>query len=69
MKHILYQVDDDFNIINKFKFNDVTLTEEYIQQHFKDEPETNFILFILDENNDIEYVQTFRKGNCIKTLA
>jgi adenylate cyclase len=69
MKHILYQVDNDFNIINKFKFNDATLTEEYIQQHFKDEPETNFILFILDENNDIEYVRTFRKGNCIKTLA
>jgi len=48
MKHILYQVDDDFNIINKFKFNDATLTEEYIQQHFKDEPETNLIHFVLD---------------------
>ena len=69
MKHILYQVDDDFNIINKFKFNDATLTEEYIQQHLVDEPEANFLLLNLDDNKNIESLATYRKGNCIKTLA
>ena len=69
MKHILYQVDDDFNIINKFMFKDANVTDEYIQQHLVDEPEANFLLLNLDDNKNIESLATYRKGNCIKTLA
>ena len=69
MKHILYQVDDDFNIINKFMFKDKNVTDEYINKHLADEPEANFLLLNLDDNKNIESLATYRKGNRIKTLA
>ena len=68
MKYIVYQVDNDFNIINKFKFENSTLTYEYINKHISDEPEVNFIVYQLDDNKDIESVRTYRSGKCIKIL-
>ena len=68
MKYILYQVDNDFNIINKFKFKDETVTYEYINKHISEEPEVNFIVYQLDDNKDIESVRTYRSGRCIKIL-
>ena len=68
MKHIVYQVDNDFNIINKFKFKDETVTYEYINKHISEEPEVNFIVYQLDDNKDIESVRTYRSGRCIKIL-
>ena len=68
MKYIVYQVDNDFNIINKFKFENSTLTYEYINKHISDEPEVNFIIYQLDDNKDIESVRTYRNGKCIKIL-
>ena len=68
MKYIVYQVDNDFNIINKFKFENSTLTYEYINKHILDEPEVNFIVYQLDDNKDIESVRTYRSGKCIKIL-
>ena len=69
MKYILYQVDNDFNIINKFKFKDETVTFEYIGKHISEEPEVNFILMKLNEKKDIESVRTYRSGKCVKTLS
>jgi hypothetical protein len=68
VKYIVYQVDNDFNIINKFKFENSTLTYEYINKHISDEPEVNFIVYQLDDNKDIESVRTYRSGKCIKIL-
>jgi hypothetical protein len=68
VKHIVYQVDNDFNIINKFKFKDETVTYEYINKHISEEPEVNFIVYQLDDNKDIESVRTYRSGRCIKIL-
>jgi hypothetical protein len=68
VKYIVYQVDNDFNIINKFKFENSTLTYEYINKHILDEPEVNFIVYQLDDNKDIESVRTYRSGECIKIL-
>ena len=68
MKHIVYQVDNDFNIINKFKFKDETVTYEYINKHISEEPEVNFIVYQLDDNKDIESVRTYRSGRCVKIL-
>jgi hypothetical protein len=68
MKYIVYQLDDDFNIINKFMFEDNKTAFLYIQQHLADEPNTNLLHLILDENSDIKTVKTYRKGNYIKTL-
>jgi hypothetical protein len=68
VKYIVYQVDNDFNIINKFKFENSTLTYEYINKHILDEPEVNFIVYQLDDNKDIESVRTYRSGKCIKIL-
>jgi hypothetical protein len=68
VKYIVYQVDNDFNIINKFKFENSTLTYEYINKHILDEPEVNFIVYQLDDNKGIESVRTYRSGKCIKIL-
>ena len=69
MKYIVYQVDNDFNIINKFMFKDEAVTFEYINKHILEEPEVNFILMKLNENKDIESVRTYRSGKCVKTLS
>jgi len=68
VKYILYQVDKDFNIINKFMFKDATLTYEYINKHISEEPDVNFLLLKIDDKNDIESVSTFRGGKNQKTL-
>ena len=68
MKYIVYQVDNDFNIINKFMFKDDVVTFEYINKHISEEPEVNFIVYQLDDNKDIESVRTYRSGKCVKTL-
>ena len=48
MKYIVYQVDNDFNIINKFMFKDEAVTFEYINKHISEEPKVNFILMKLN---------------------
>ena len=68
MKHILYQVDKDFNVINKFMFNDATMTYEYINKHISEEPDVNFLLLQLNDNRDIEAVATYRNGKSVKVL-
>ena len=68
MKYIVYQVDDDFNIVNEFMFKDIATAFLYIQQHLADEPNANLIQLFLDENGDVKVVKTYRKGNYIKTL-
>ena len=68
MKYIVYQVDNDFNIINKFMFENSTLTYEYINKHISDEPQVNFLLLKLNDKKDIESVRTYRSGKCVKTL-
>ena len=69
MKYIVYQVDNDFNIINKFMFKDEAVTFEYIIKHILEEPEVNFILMKLNENKDIESVRTYRSGKCVKIFS
>jgi hypothetical protein len=68
VKYILYQVDDDFNVINKFKFQEATMTYEYINKHISEEPDVNFLLLKMDDKNDIESVSTYRAGKGEKTL-
>jgi len=68
VKYVLYQVDKDFNIINKFMFKDATLTYEYINKHISEEPDVNFLLLKMDDKNDIESVSTYRGGKNQKTL-
>ena len=68
MKYILYQVDDDFNVINKFTFKEATMTYEYINKHISDEPKVNFPLLKMDDKNDIESVSTYRAGRGEKIL-
>ena len=68
MKHILYQVDNDFNIINKFIFKDATVANEYIEKHISEEPDVNFLLLQLNDNKDIEAVATYRSGKSVKVL-
>jgi DNA repair protein RadC len=68
MKYILYQVDDDFNVINKFSFQEASMTYEYINKHISEEPNVNFLLLKMDNKNDIESVSTYRAGKGEKTL-
>ncbi len=62
-------MDNDFNIINKFMFENSTLTYEYINKHISDEPQVNFLLLKLNDKKDIESVKTYRSGKCVKTLS
>jgi hypothetical protein len=68
VKFILYQLDNDFNIINKFTFKEATMTYEYINKHISEEPDVNFLLLKMDDKNDIESVSTYRSGRGEKTL-
>ena len=68
MKFILYQLDNDFNIINKFTFKEATMTYEYINKHISEEPDVNFLLLKMDDKNDIDFVSTYRSGIGEKTL-
>ena len=68
MKYILYQVDNDFNVINKFMFKEAKLTYEYINKHISEEPDVNFLLLKLNDKNDIESVATYRSGKSEKIL-
>ena len=68
MKYILYQVDDEFNVINKFTFNEASMTYEYINKHIAEEPKVNFLLIKLDDKKDIESVATYRAGRGEKIL-
>ncbi len=61
-------MDNDFNIINKFMFENSTLTYEYINKHISEEPDVNFLLLKLNDKNDIESVATYRSGKSEKTL-
>jgi hypothetical protein len=69
MKYILYQLDDDFNMINKFKFGSVIVAFEYINKHLAEEPNANLLEIHLDDNGDIRLAKTYRKGKYHKTLA
>ena len=68
MKYILYQVDDEFNVINKFSFNEASMTYEYINKHIAEEPKVNFLLLKLDDKKDIESVATYRADRGEKIL-
>ncbi len=68
MKYILYQVDDDFNVINKFTFKEASMTYGYINKHIAEEPKVNFLLLKMDDRNDIESVSTYRPGRGEKVL-
>jgi hypothetical protein len=68
VKYILYQLDNDFNIINKFTFKEATMTYEYINKHISEEPDVNFLLLKMDDKNDIESVSTYRTGKGEKVL-
>ena len=68
MKHILYQVDNEFNIINKFMFKDATVAYDYIDKHISEEPDVNFLLLQLNDKSDIEAVATYRNGKSVKVL-
>lgn len=68
MNYILYQVDNDFNIINKFIFKEITMTYKYINKHISEEPDVNFLLLKINDKNDIESVSTYRAGKGEKTL-
>ena len=61
-------MDDDFNIINKFTFNEASMTYEYINKHISEEPNVNFLLLKMDDKNDIESVATYRNGKGEKVL-
>jgi hypothetical protein len=61
-------LDDDFNIINKFTFNEASMTYEYINKHISEEPNVNFLLLKMDDKNDIESVATYRNGKGEKVL-
>ena len=69
MKYIVYELDDDFNIINKFMFGSAIVSFEYINKHLKDEPNANLLELQLNENRDIRLVKTYRQGKHIKTFA
>ena len=61
-------MDDDFNVINKFSFQEASMTYEYINKHISEEPNVNFLLLKMDNKNDIESVSTYRAGKGEKTL-
>jgi len=69
MKYILYQLDEDFNMINKFMFGSVIVAFEYINKHLAEETNANLLELHLDDNNDIRLAKVYRNGKLRKTFA
>ena len=67
MKYVLYEVSDEYDVIIKFTFASENYMTEFIQSHTADKKYTpRFLVFELDENNDIDFIFEYLGTELIK---
>jgi len=60
MKHVLYEVNDDFDIIIKLTFENHTYLNAFIEQHTADKDyEPKFLVLELNDEGDIDFLKIY----------
>ena len=60
MKHVLYEVTDNFDIIIKLTFENYTYLNAFIEQHTNDKKyEPKFLVLEINDEGDIDFIRTY----------
>jgi hypothetical protein len=60
MKHVLYEVTDNFDIIIKLTFENYSYLNAFIEQHtFEKKYEPKFLILELNDEGDIVFIRTY----------
>ena len=60
MKHVLYEVTDDFDIVIKLTFENYSYLDAFIEQHTKDKKyEPKFLVLEINDEGDIDFIRTY----------
>ena len=60
MKHVLYEVTDDWNVIIKLSFENYTYLNAFIEQHTADKKyEPKFLVLEVNDEGDIDFIRTY----------
>jgi hypothetical protein len=67
MKHVLYEVTDNWDIIIKLTFENYSYLNDFIEQHTKEKKyEPNFLVLEINDEGDIDFI---RKYNGTKEIS
>ena len=60
MKHVLYEVTDNFDIIIKLTFENYTYLNAFIEQHTNDKYyEPKFLILEINDEGEIDFIRTY----------
>ena len=60
MKHVLYEVTDDWDIIIKLTFENYTYLNAFIEQHTADKKyEPKFLVLEVNDEGDIDFLRIY----------
>ena len=60
MKHVLYEVTDDWEIIIKLSFENYSYLNAFIEQHTKEKKyEPKFLVLEVNDEGDIVFIRTY----------
>jgi len=60
MKHVLYEVTDNWDIIIKLSFDNYTYLNAFIEQHTADKKyEPKFLVLEVNDEGDIDFIRTY----------
>ena len=61
MKHVLFEVTDDFDIIIKLTFENYSYLNAFIEQHTADKNyEPKFLVLEINDENDIDFLRIYK---------
>lgn len=61
MKHVLYEITDDYDVIIKLSFENYTYLNAFIEQHTADKKYTpRFLVLEFNSENDIDFMSEFK---------
>ena len=60
MKHVLYEVTDDFDIVIKLTFENYSYLNAFIEQHTNEKKyEPKFLVLEINDEGDIDFIRTY----------
>jgi hypothetical protein len=60
MKHVLYEVTEDFDIVIKLTFENYSLLNVFIEQHTSENKYTpKFLVLEINDEGDIDFIRTY----------
>ena len=60
MKHVLYEVTEDFDIVIKLTFENYSYLNAFIEQHTNEKKyEPKFLVLEINDEGDIDFIRTY----------